>query len=269
MDFRIEKRGRNNKSDLIDKDFETARKFAQKLYGEFGNFISALVLFGSTARKKKNPKGDIDILIVIDDVKIKPSPEILETYKVITEKAIIDVDQRIHTQTMKLTSFWEYVRSGDPVAINILRDGIALIDTGFFDPLQALLDDGRIRPSREAIYNYFIMSYASLNRSKGHLLTAMVDLYWAAIDSAHSALMSIGEVPPSPEFVSNVIKEKMVKRKLIKAKYAIIMDDLYKISKKIAHREIKDVEGKEYDKYKKLTLEFIKAMKKFIENGPR
>jgi predicted nucleotidyltransferase len=268
MDFRVEKKERN-KPEVMDKDFETARKFAKKLYSEFGNFISALVLFGSTARRAKKPEGDIDILIVIDDVRIKPTPEILETFKLITEKAIINISLKIHTQTMKLTSFWEYVRAGDPVAINILRDGIALIDTGFFDPLQALLDDGRIRPSREAIYNYFVMSYASLNRSRGHILTAMVDLYWSAIDAAHSALMSLGEIPPSPEFVSNIIRERMVKRKLIKAKYADIMDDLYKLSKKIIYREVKDISGKDYDKYKDKTVKFIKAMKKFIEQGNR
>ena len=166
---------------------------------------------------------------------------------------------------MKLSSFWEYVRAGDPVEINILRDGIALIDTGFFDPLQALLDEGRIRPSREAIWNYFTLSYASESRAKQHLLTAIVDFYWAAIDSAHAALMSIGEVPSTPSHVADILEEKMVKKGLIEKRYADIMRQLYLTSKSILNRDKKDYTGVDYDKYKKLSQQFVNRMKTFIE----
>ncbi len=264
MEFRIEKTGRRITPYIDQKDFTIAQAFAKRIYKEFGTFISAIVLFGSVAERKEK-RHDVDLLIVIDDVRIKLHPEILEAYRVIVEKAILDISPRIHVQTMKYSSFWEYARAGDPVAVNILRSGIALIDTGFFDPLQSLLDSGRIRPSIEAIETYFTMSYGSLFRSRDHLLAGAVDLYWAAVDAAHSALMSVGEIPPSPENVADMVRERLVKGRKLDGKYATIMQELYLISKKITHREIKYISGKEYDKLREKTEDFVKRMKKFIE----
>ena len=263
MDFSVGRRDSNIK--VPDKDLEIARRFASKVYKEFGKFISGIVLFGSVTDISREKKGDVDILIIIDDVHIVLAPEIMETYKIIVEKAIIDTSTKIHVQTMKLTSFWEYVRSGDPVAINILRSGVALVDTGFFDPLQLLLMQGRIRPSREAIYTYYNMSFASFNNSGKHLLKAMVDLYWTAIDATHAALMRIGEVPPSPEHAADMIREKMVKNKYLHPKYAVLMHDLYFMSKRILKDEITSISGSEYDKYRQRTEEYLGIIKKFIE----
>ncbi len=266
MKFKVKKKEVKRKATYPREEFEIAKKFAERVYKEFGPFIKAVVLFGSTMKKEKPKKADIDILVVLDDVKIKFTEDIVQTYRIITEKIIADTaPQRLHVQSMKLTSFWEYIRAGDPVAINILRYGIALIDTGFFDPLQALLDQGRIRPSKEAVYAYFTMAPSSLHKATQHLLTATIDLYWAAIDSAHAALMSLGEIPPSPNHVSDMLKKKLVKEGYISEKYANTMELLYNLFKKITHREIKEITGKEYDKYRKLAQDFVNKMQKFIE----
>ena len=120
-------------------DLKIARKFANKVYKELGDFVVALTMFGSTARGERHKHGDIDILVIIDDIHVRLNREIVETYRIIIAKAAADVDsKRLHVQTMAWSSFWEYVRVGDPVAINVLRDSIALIDIGFFDPLQIL-----------------------------------------------------------------------------------------------------------------------------------
>ena len=266
MKFDIKKRPKKNLSRYFSKDLELARKFAKIMYQEFGTFISGLVLFGSRVKEPNSPTADLDILIILDDVRIRFSRELVETYRIITEKAIASVDpQRLHVQSMKLTAFWEYVRAGDPVAINILREGVALIDTGFFDPLQALLDQGRIRPSKESVWTYFTMAPASLFRSKQHLLTATVDLYWAAIDAAHAALMSLGEIPPSPDHVAAMLEEKLIATNELKKKYSHIMQKLYKLFKQITHREIKEISGEQYEEYRKLAEHFVDGMKKYIE----
>ncbi len=264
MKFEIKKRKREIK--YPTEEFEIARKFAKLLYKEFGDLLRAVILFGSVAREKMATEKDIDVLIILDDVRIVLTKELIQTYRIILEKIVAEVDpRRLHIQTMKFTSFWEYVRVGDPVAINILRYGVALIDTGFFDPLQALLDEGRIRPSKESIYTYFTMAPSSLHRSKQHVLTAMIDLYWATIDAAHAALMQMGEIPPSPEHVADMLEDKLVKKKLIKKEYATIMRRLYYIFKQITHRKISEIDGKEYDIYQKQATRFVKEMQKFIE----
>ncbi len=266
MKFDIKKNEQKNLSRYVSEDIEIARKFAKIMYKELGGFIQCLVLFGSAAQQSKNPKRDIDILVVLDDVRIKFSKELVETYRILTEKAITNVDpQRLHIQSMKLTAFWEYVRAGDAVAINILRSGVALIDTGFFDPLQALLDQGRIRPSDESIFTYLTMSPASMHRSKQHILTAAVDLYWAAIDSAHAALMTLGETPPSPDHISTMIEDKLVRPGHVHRNTAKIMQELYKVFKGIVHRDVKDISGRDYDDLRKKADEFVKEMKAFVE----
>src|SRR3989344_583669 len=128
-----------------EEDIRIATEFAKRAYKELPRLIKAIVVFGSTARAMSTRASDVDILVVIDDVRFILNPELMETYKIIVDTKIEEVSQRLHVVTLKFTTFWEYVRAGDPVAINILRDGFALIDSGFFEPLQALLYMGRIR----------------------------------------------------------------------------------------------------------------------------
>ena len=97
------------------------------------------------------------------------------------------------------------------------------------------------------------------------MLTACVDLYWAAIDAAHAALMKLGEIPPSPDHVADMLEKRLVKERHISRKYADVMRKLYNLSKKITHREIKSISGYEYEKYRKLAESFVSGMKKFIE----
>ena len=65
--------------------------------------------------------------------------ELIEGYRIIVENLIEKVSLKLHVTSMTFTSFWEHARVGDPILVNILRDGIALHDRGFFDPLQRIL----------------------------------------------------------------------------------------------------------------------------------
>ncbi|MBL7101118.1 MAG: nucleotidyltransferase domain-containing protein [Nanoarchaeota archaeon] len=271
MKFKIEKKERQAELHFPEKEFNIAREFTKKVYQEFGTFIKALVLFGSTVKGKLASEGDIDLLIIIDDVSVNLTRDLTQTYRIIIEKILADMpdSERLHIQSMKFTSWWEYIRAGDPVAINVLRYGVALIDTGVFDPLQALLDNGRIRPTKESIHTYFVMAPASLHKAKDHLLSAMVDLYWASIDAAHAALMSLGEIPPSPEHVADMLEKKMVKKGILKKRYADIMRRNYITFKKIIHRDIKEVDGADYDRYKRDTMMLVNEIKKFLDKKMR
>lgn len=267
MKFEIKKRKIHEevKSQYPDEDFKTAYEFAKECYKEFENFLKAIVLFGSRSRKTGSGKGDIDIMNIVDDVTVILSPEMVQAYRVISEKLILKHSTRIHLTTLKFSTFWEYVRAGDPIAINILRDGLSLLDTGFFDVLQVLLRQGRIRPTTESMWSYYTRAPATLFNSKWHLLQATLDLYWAVIDSAHAALIKIGEIPPSPSHVPDIMKEKLVKEHKIPAKYANTMKEFYDLSKMITHRQIREIKGPEYDKYYAKAKDFVDRMKEFIE----
>src|SRR3989344_8415600 len=115
MEFKINRVENKNIQRYRKDELNLAYQFSKKIYDEFGTFLKAVILFGSTARKEPS-KGDIDILIVVDDTAVTMSAELVETYRIIIEKVIAQVSAKLHVTSLKLTSFWEYVRAGDPVA---------------------------------------------------------------------------------------------------------------------------------------------------------
>lgn len=240
--------------------------FSKEVKKELGTLLKGIILFGSTARHiDTNKKShDIDILLIIDDVTIQLTPELIQTYRIIVEKVIIRTSKKLHITSLRLTNFWEYIRAGDPIAINMLRDGVAILDTGFFEPLQILLSQGRIRPSAESIQNYLMMAPQTLQNSRGHIIQAVLDLYWAVIDGAHAALMYVGEVPPSPAHVADMMDEKLVKPGLLDKKHLHTMRMFYNLGKSIMHGQVNDMSGDQYEAYYREAYDFVMAIKKFI-----
>lgn len=266
MDFPIEDRKVSHLEKYPKEDIDIVYNFSKDVKKELGNLLKGIVLFGSTARHVDTNKKshDIDILLIIDDVTIKLTPELIQTYRIILEKIVIKVSKKLHITSLRLTNFWEYVRAGDPIAVNMLRDGVAILDTGFFEPLQLLLYQGRIRPSPESIQNYLMMAPQTLQNSRGHILQAILDLYWAVIDAAHASLMYVGEVPPSPTHVADMMEEKLVKTGLLDKKHLHTMRMFYNLSKSITHGQLNDISGDQYDAYYREAYDFVMAIKKFI-----
>ena len=270
MEFKLKKND-ISKSYYEDQEMEIARTFAKKVHKEIGTLAKAIVLFGSHAKRKKtgekipDRKSDIDILVIIDDVTVALSKEATESYKIIMKNILVQTSDRLHLTTLAFGNFWDLVRNGDPVVINMLRDGVSLIDTGVFDPLQALLYQGKIRPTWESIWTYYTRAPNTLMNSRWHLRQAVLDLYWAVIDSAHAALMKIGEIPPSPAHVADLLEEKMYRKGLITKRYVTIMRNFHQISKHIMKSEIKDIHGNEYEKHYKDAKDFVDTMKKIID----
>lgn len=291
---------------LGSEDTSIIYDFSKKVKKSLGDFVKAIVLFGSYAKEKKSitynvydkqhnkqkyneqkmlkqdsqstdysidkqineptkhKKHDIDILIIIDDINFFVDRSVVESYRIIVEKLIAESKRNIHVTTFRFTSFWEYVRACDPVAINILREGIAIYDVGFFDPLQKLLQQGRIRPSLEAIYAYYNRSPISLQASRNYLLQAVIELYWAVMDAAHAALMKIGEIPPSPEHVAGIMHERMVKTRMVPEKLVLTIEKFYRLMKEITTRRKAFITGKEFDRLFKEAEDFTQFMKRFV-----
>ncbi|PIN76208.1 hypothetical protein COV18_00515 [Candidatus Woesearchaeota archaeon CG10_big_fil_rev_8_21_14_0_10_37_12] len=267
MKFKVHERQHPNKLKYSSTDFDFAKKFAVNLEKELGQFVKAIILFGSAARGEQSALGvtDIDILIIIDDLTNVLSKEVIQAYRVITENTAAQVSKRLHITTLKLTTYWEHVRNGDPLIINMLRDGISLHDAGIFAPVQELLAQGKVRPSKESIWMYSARAPATIHNADGHILQATVDLYWAVVDSAHAALMNLGHVPPTPAHLADMIEKHLVKQKIVPAKYAATMDKFYQLQKKITYRQIQVITGRQYDEYKQHAQEFVKTMQKIAE----
>ncbi|MBU1975282.1 MAG: nucleotidyltransferase domain-containing protein [Nanoarchaeota archaeon] len=267
MDFAIPKVKKKNLEKYHPTHKDIAFEFAKRIKKEVGDYIKMIVLFGSTTRKQttKERTGDIDIMIILDDTIFTLDQDFTQTYRIIVEKTINTISRKLHITTFRLTTWWEYIRAGDPVAINILRDGVALVDPGIFDPLQMLLYQGRIRPTPESAYAYYQRAPNTLRNSKWHVMQATIDLYWAVIDAAHAALIKLNCVPPSPEFVPQLLEDKMVKKGLLDKKYVKVVDRFYHIAKGVMHNQITHVDGDNYDQYYKEAEEFVKVMQDFLK----
>ncbi len=267
MEFKIQRKENENIHRYPTQDLKIAQRFAQELKNELGDFMISAVAFGSSVRREATPESDIDVLIVSDDASFVINEPLVEGYRMIVERLIGKISTKLHVTSMTFTSFWEYAKAGDPVVVNILRDGVALIDIGFFEPLQRLLKMGRIRPSEESVWRYFGRSPRTLLNSRWHVLQATLDLYWAVIDAAHAALMRKNEIPPTPEHVADLLERVYVRPKLLEPKYVETMRRFYKLSKMITHREIKEVGGDEFENYYREAEDFVHRMKRLVEKG--
>ena len=253
----------------LAKEKDIAMDFATKVYQKFDKLVKAIILFGSQAKKTAVAGSDIDIIILIDDASIKWDQELIAWYREELGK-IIKVNpykKELHINSVKMTTWWNDLLRGDPVVINILRFGEAIIDFGgFFSPLKLLLQEGKIRSTPEAVYTALQRVPAHIARSKASEMNTIEGLYWAMVDSAHAALMAAKQTPPSPEHVPALLKEVFVDTGNLKIRYVIMYRDLYVLHRKIAHGELNDLKGVEIDEWQRLTEQFVQEMTRLVKS---
>jgi len=252
----------------LKRESDIAMDFATKVYKKFEKSIKSIILFGSTVKQTAVAGSDIDIIIVLDDVSIKWDQELIAWYRTELDKILRSnpYQKSIHINTVKLSTWWEDLIKGDPVIVNILRYGEAMIDmAGFFEPLKFLLIKGKIKSTPEAIYNCLQRAPMHITRSKTSELNSIEGLYWAMVDSAHAALIAANVSPPSPEHIPVDLKENFVNKGKLKMKYVIWYRDLLILHKKIAHGEINDLKGVEIDDWQAKTEEFLDIMARLVK----
>jgi predicted nucleotidyltransferase len=253
----------------LRSESEIATDFATKAYQKFDKIIKSIILFGSSAKQTSVTGSDIDVIIVLDDVSIKWDEELIAWYREELDKILRrnPYKQSLHINTVKLSTWWEDVMRGDPVILNVLRYGEAIIDmAGFFEPLKYLLLTGKIKPTPEAIYTSLQRAPTHLLRSKISELNSIEGLYWCMVDAAHAALIAANEFPPSPEHIPGSLKQAFVDNGKLKMSYVVSYRDLLMLHKKIVHGEIKDLKGVEIDEWQEKTEDFLDTMAKLVKD---
>lgn len=253
----------------IGDAYSSAYSFAMDVYESIPGIIKSVVLFGSVEKQTMGPKSDIDVLVIVDDTTVAPGRKFIEWYNTEMLQILRRNDPRLHLTTITLTTFWENVRVGEPLIINVLRNGVSLIDTGLFEPIQILLQKGRIRPSKEAIHNALTRAPWHLVRANGRVLAAVVDFYWTVVDSAHAALMSYGEVPPSPEHVEPLLNKAFVSKKMLKKSFLNYYKEIREAAKAVMHGEMIRLSGIDYDRYRLMAQDFEGMMKKLVDQAEK
>ena len=248
---------------------EIASDFATKVYDKFDQMIKSIVLFGSSAKRVSTAESDIDVIIIIDDVSVRWDQELIAWYREELGKIIKanPYAKALHINTVKLSTWWDDMMRGDPVVINILRYGDALIDFGgFFNPLRILLKEGKIRSTPESIYTLLQRAPGHLTRAKQSMLAVVDGLYWTMVDSAHAALISANIMPSSPEAIPEVLDEKFVKTKKLDKKYVDYYFEIHTVAKNIVHGKMTSVRGKDLDEWFGKADAFLGEMAKLVDS---
>lgn len=248
---------------------EIGMDFAVKVYKKFDKLIKSIVLFGSIAKKTSVVGSDIDLILILDDVSVKWDQELIAWYRTELGKIVKQNPYKIniHINTIKLSTWWNDLIRGDPVVINIIRDGKALIDFGgFFEPLQYLLVEGKIKPSPEAIYSLLQRAPMHITRSRLAELSCIEGLFWSMVDSSQAALIAANVMPSSPEHLPIDLKETFVDEGKLKMKYVGWYNDLLILHKKIVHGHITDLKGVEIDAWQEKAQEFLKTMAELVNS---
>lgn len=251
----------------LESEREIALDFASAVHKKFDKMVKASVLFGSQAKNTATDKSDIDMIFIIDDAAINWDMELIAWYREELGKLIAEkkYPKELHINTVKMTTWWQDLLRGDPVVINIIRYGDVLIDVGgFFTPLKALLQQGKIKSTIESVYTALSRAPTHLVRSKASKMAAIEGTYWCMVDAAQAALITVGKLPPSPEHIPMMLKETFVDQNMLNMKAVTAMRDLYTLHKSIANAEITEIAGKDIDQWQETADKFLGDMTAII-----
>ena len=253
------KKEKNSNTLRQGNDYLIASKFSEEIYPEFSSVIKSIIYFGSSSRDDKK-KGDVDLLIVFNDSEVISDDDFKIYFNSKINEVSRRVSSRIHLNIVTLTVFFQNLINSEPVVLNILRDGISIVDTGFFNPLKILLLKGDLKPTPEAIFNCATRVSQHVLRSKINLLSSVQELYLAMLDASQAMLMSYGQVAPSPVKVPELLKGLKVNSELITS-----FSNMQKLFKDIEYRRVTELSGKVYDGLSKKSNVFIKEMEKRLK----
>lgn len=265
--IKVERKLPFEKSKLINEK-DIAMDFAEKVHRKFDRIIKASVLFGSQAKNTATTGSDIDVILIIDDASINWDNELIAWYREELGKLIAEQKyaKDLHINSIKLTTWWQDLVQGDPVVINILRYGEALIDSGsFFNPLKALLLQGRMRSTPEAVYMALQRAPSHLARSKIAILGSIEGVYWTMMEAAQAALITASKLPSSPENIPQLMKTTFVDNGLMKIEYIRDLREIYVLHKGIMHGDIHEVKGGEIDKWQDKAEAFLLETTRIID----
>ncbi|MCA9485906.1 MAG: hypothetical protein KC506_03620 [Nanoarchaeota archaeon] len=249
---------------------DMAMDFAMKVYKKFDRLIKASILFGSQVKQEgvATVGSDIDIILIVDDASINWDAELVAWYREELGKIISaqKYGSQLHVNSVKLTTWWMDLLHGDPVVINILRYGQALIDyAGFFNPIKALLLQGKIKSTPEAVSAALQRVPGHIARSRASEMGAIEGAYWAMIDSAQAMLMTAGKMPPSPEHIPEMLRKTFVEARMLKPIYVKKLNELVSVHKAIMHGMLTNIKGQDVDEWQEVSEEFMKEATRIID----
>ncbi|MEM7820939.1 MAG: nucleotidyltransferase domain-containing protein [Candidatus Aenigmatarchaeota archaeon] len=253
----------------VETRLESVNKFKDKLLEMFKAYIKAVIVWGSITRGDFTGKSDVDVYILFDDTKmpLKKFNDIRDRIDRDIANVARSIDPRLHPQpVIALTEFFTNVRAVNPFIYNIVREGYAVYDVGFFIPMRKLLEKGEFPITPEAAEMRMEFVPKRISRVKNvKLLMVVDDLYQAMVDAAQAALMFLGFVPSPPKVLVRDVKRHLVEPGLLEEKYAKMLEEMIALRKASEKKEVKELKGSEVDEWIKKTEDFVERIDKLLK----
>lgn len=268
MEADMERKKLKNIEYLSDRHLEALEIFADKVAERYGKLLGSCIVMrpGNDSSKEGAGTKDLKVFFLIDDLNSVVLNPALTDIRGGADELAYESDLPLRCEVLLASVFWEKYNDSDLETLDMLRHGIVIKDNGFARPLQDMLVTGKVRPTDESMKVYFVKAERSLKISGQKVNRAVLDLYWAVIDSAHAAVMVAGMTPPSPEHLAEAVKSELVKRNLVHRRCGDIVDKFYNIAKRIMHKEVFEVSGREFDSYLDDADFFIKEIDDFVRS---
>jgi len=262
--------GKKLKKFSIETRLKSAQELKNKLIDMFKGYIKTVIVWGSITRGDYTGKSDIDVYIIFDDTKfpLRKFDEIRTKIDKDVYKAANSIDPRLHPQpVIALTEFMRGMRTTNPLFFNIVREGYAVYDTGFFIPMRKMLEMGEFPATVESAHLRMGSVPKRIRRVKNVKLYMIAeDLYLAMMDAAQAVLMYIGVGPPAPKIIVKEVKKHLVDAKLIENEYAKALEDVIEFRKEVERKEIKGITGKEVDEWIERAEKYVKRFEKLLND---
>ncbi len=244
--------------------FKKADLFRKECLKKYKGLVKTIFVFGSYLRKDFTRESDLDVLVLLDDTKMRITEEFKDSVADNLYKTAKKIDKRLHVQPpWSITDFWDMVRISHPLLLTILRDGWALYDHGFFIPMKKLLERGKIPASLEAVELLMASAPKKIKRAKTvGLYQVTEDCYYAMLNSSQAVLMYLGKQIPDPKSTPRAVKEYLVDPKLLNKKYFNLLEEVIKFRKDVEHKKIKKISGAEVDEWLKKAENYLKQMQR-------
>ncbi|MEM5804713.1 MAG: nucleotidyltransferase domain-containing protein [Candidatus Aenigmatarchaeota archaeon] len=249
---------------------KSSDEFKNKILGMFKDYIKAVVVWGSITRGDYTGKSDVDIYIIFDDTKmpLKKFDDIREKVDRDIARMASETDPRLHPQpVLALTEFMDGVMKQHPLFYNIVREGYAIHDTGYFIPMRKMLEWGKFPATIEAAETRMEGVPKRLRRVESVKLYMIAeDLYYAIVDAAQAVLMFVGVGPPAPKVIGKQMRAHLVAPGLLEEEWADFVDEVVKFRKAVEHKEIRQIKGEEVDKWIARTEKFVERIERLLAN---
>jgi len=250
-----------------ERRMDSAQEFSDKLNEKLGDKVKVVAVWGSVAKGEHGHDSDIDTLVILDDTKLKkdvPDDAKKKIQKKVTDLAK-ETDDRITIQYFPfLTEFWDSLRKGEPLAIEAVRNGEAIYDTGIFMPAKRLLERGKISGTQESVKKRLKLGAAGYKKAEKTMKSSLPHkLEQAMANAGQAPIMLSGANPPPKEKVGEKLREMFVEQDMLEEEYIEIAEELHDFGN-LGEKNPKEVTGEKLDEMMEKCDDFVRRMHKLV-----